>query len=61
MTKSFRYFDDLCIKEDEMGGSCVRRVKQETLYCAVVSLKSRHTDWFRDFDFMLNLFSLPSP
>jgi len=29
--------------------------------CAVVSLKPRHPDWVRDFDFKLNLFSLPSP
>jgi len=28
---------------------------------AVVSLKPGHMDWVRDFDFMLNLFSLPSP
>jgi len=28
--------------------------------CAVVSLKPGHMDWVRDFDFMLNLFSLPS-
>ena len=30
-------------------------------WCAVVSLKPGHMDWVRDFDFMLNLFSLPSP
>ena len=29
--------------------------------CAAVSLKPWHMDWVRDFDFMLNLFSLPSP
>ena len=31
------------------------------MYCAVVSLKPGHMDWVRDFDFMLNLFALPSP
>ena len=30
-------------------------------WCAVVSLKPGHMDWIQDFDFMLNLFSLPSP
>jgi len=30
-------------------------------YHAVVSPKPGHMDWVRDFDFMLNLFSLPSP
>ena len=29
--------------------------------CAVVSLKPGHMDWVRDFDFTLNLFSLPTP
>ena len=29
--------------------------------CAVVSLKPRRRDWVWDFDFMLNLFFLPSP
>jgi len=33
----------------------------QCLNCAVVSLKPEHTDWVQDFDFMLNLFSLPSP
>ena len=29
--------------------------------CVMVSLKPGHIDWVRDFDFMLNLFSFPSP
>jgi len=31
------------------------------MYCPVVRLKSGHMEWVRDFDFMLNLWSLPSP
>ena len=32
MTNSFRFFDDLCFKGDEVDGSCDRRGKQETPY-----------------------------
>ena len=31
------------------------------LYCTVVTVKPGHVDWVRDFDFRLNLLSLPSP
>jgi len=36
-------------------------LKMPALCCAVLSLKTGHMDWVRDFDFMLNLFPLPSP
>jgi len=36
-------------------------VRYTLFFCAVVSLKPRHPDWVIDFDFKLNLFSLPSP
>jgi len=35
--------------------------KQANKECAVVSLKPGHMDWVQDFDFKLNLFSLPTP
>ena len=37
------------------------KMNQSVNCCAVVSPKPGHMDWVRDFHFMLNLFSLPSP